>query len=272
MDLNTVTRLRQPRDRSELRLAAGEAWLAGGTWLYSEPQPGVTGLVDLTTLGWPALEVTADGLTVAATCTLAELLQLPPDPSWRAHPLVAQCVNSLVASAKIFGTATVGGNLCTTLPAGSLIALTAALDATALIWAPDGTERRLAIVDFVLGAQRNALRAGELLRSVQLPAAALRARTAYRKIALAPLGRSGSLVIGRLDPSGTAVFTVTAATDRPHQLRYRELPGAEQLRADLGTVEAWYDDPHGSPRWRAHVTALLAEEIRRELSAGEEDR
>jgi hypothetical protein len=28
----------------------------------------------------------------------------------------------------------------------------------------------------------------------------------------------------------------------------------------------WYDDVHGAPDWRHHVTLLLAEEIRQELS------
>lgn len=267
MDLNTVRSIRLPRDRIDLVLAPGEAFLAGGTWLYSEPQPHLSGLVDLTALGWPAYEVTSAGLTVAATCTLTELLAIPAEPDWRAHPLFAQCVNSLAASFKVFGSATVGGNLCTTLPAGSLIALTAALDATALIWTPEGGERSVPVVDFVRGAQRNVLSPGELLRSVLIGVDALRSRTAYRKIALTALGRSGSLVVGRQDPAGEWVLTVTGATPRPHQLRYPEPPSAETLRSDLAAFDDWYDDPHGSPAWRAHVTALLAEETRQELTA-----
>ena len=268
MDLNTVQRVRRPTAPEQLALAEGEAFVAGGTWLFSEPQPHLTGLVDLTTLGWPDLEVSDEGLTIAATCTLAELLRFRPDPGWRASVLFGQCVNSLVASFKIWNLATVGGNLCTTLPAGSIISLTAALDATVTIWSPDGTARTVPVVDFVLGAQHNVLQPGELLRSVHLGASQLRSMTAHRKIALSPLGRSGSLVIGRVDLDGAAVFTVSAATDRPHQLRYVRLPAADVLRRDLADVGPWYDDPHGSPDWRAHVTAVLAEEIRQELSEG----
>jgi xanthine dehydrogenase FAD-binding subunit len=266
VDLNTVRSVRLPRDRSDLRLSPGESFLAGGTWLYSEPQAGVTGLVDLTVLDWPALEVTSSGLTIAATCTLLDLVQLAPQPGWSAQSLFAQCVHSLAASWKIFGSATVGGNLCTTLPAASLIGLTAGLDGTAVIWTPDGGERRLPVVDFVLGAQQNALRPGELLRSVELDHAALTSRTAHRKIALTTLGRTGSLVIGRRGTAGETVFTITGATPRPHQLRYPHAPDAETLRRDVAASDDWYDDPHGSPRWRAHVTAVLAEEIRQELS------
>ena len=267
MDLHTVRKVRLARDRADLLLQPGESFLAGGTWLYSEPQPRVTGLVDLTALGWTSLTVTSDGLDIAATCTLAELLQLPHRPGWRAHPLVAQCVHSLVASFKIFGSATVGGNLCTALPAGALISLTAALDATAVLWTPNAGERTLPVAELVLGPQVTALQPGELLRSVRIGTAALQARTAYRKIALTELGRSASLVIGRVDEGGTAVFTVTAATPRPRQLRYLQLPDPGQLQQDVAGLDDWYDDPHGSPSWRAHVTVVLAEQVRSELQS-----
>src|ERR1700712_566718 len=77
VDLNTVTTYRRASSRSDLTLAHGERFLGGGTWLYSEPQVDTTGLVDLTTMGWPALEYRNDGLRIAATCTIAELADLP---------------------------------------------------------------------------------------------------------------------------------------------------------------------------------------------------
>ena len=57
MDLNTVTALRCPRSAAEIaEWREGFAWLAGGTWLFSEPQPAIDTLIDLGQLGWPALE------------------------------------------------------------------------------------------------------------------------------------------------------------------------------------------------------------------------
>ena len=47
----------------------GYAWLAGGTWLFSEPQIATDTLIDLESLGWPALHASRDGLDIAATCT-----------------------------------------------------------------------------------------------------------------------------------------------------------------------------------------------------------
>ena len=48
MDLNTITEVARPRNRSEMSAwSTGDAWLAGGTWLFSEPQPALSRLIDL---------------------------------------------------------------------------------------------------------------------------------------------------------------------------------------------------------------------------------
>ena len=63
MDLNTITEIARPQSREQLpNWTAGDAWLAGGTWLYSEPQTHLTRLIDLADFKWPALTVTASGL------------------------------------------------------------------------------------------------------------------------------------------------------------------------------------------------------------------
>ena len=260
MDLLTVAAVRRARERADLAgLGPDTAVLAGGTWLYSDPQVHLRELVDLTGLGWPALTATDDGLEIAATCTLAELVAY-------GTPLFRQCAQALVGSFKVWNVATVGGNICLALPAGPMTSLCAALDGVAMIWTPDGGERRVPVAEFVVGDRRTVLAPGEVLRTVHLPAAALRSRTAYRKTALSPLGRSASLVIGRVDPDGTFVLTVTAATDRPYRFAFPTVPGSGDLAAALATIPAWFDDPHGAPDWRQTVTGLLAEEIRKELA------
>ena len=175
MDLTSLDRIRAAHDRTELALGPRSAPLAGGTWLFSEQQPHLEELVDLTTLGWPAVEVSAGGLTLGATCTIRSLVDLPPVPGWRSQHLVAQCARSLVASEKIWDWATVGGNLCLALPAGAMTSLTVALDATAVVWTPDGGERREPVASFVTGVRTTTLRPGEVLRAVSVPADALAA-------------------------------------------------------------------------------------------------
>lgn len=267
MDLNTIKEVARPTARSELAgWRDGDAFLAGGTWLFSEPQPKLTRLVDLSTLDWQPLTASAEGLEIAATCTVAQLDALAPPVEWTAAPLIGQCCRAFLASFKIWNAATVGGNVCMSLPAGPMISLTAALDGEALLWAPDGAERRLSIVDFVKGPMSNALAPGELLRSIFLPAAALTARPAFRQVSLANHGRSGALVIATLKPNGAFALTITASTPRPVKLEFDALPSVETLRGRIeAAVEAWYDDIHGLPAWRRHMTLHFAQEILGEL-------
>ena len=271
MDLNTVTDIARPRRRSDLPVwRDGDAWLAGGTWLYSEPQPSLTRLIDIVDLGWPAFEITEQGLRISATCKIAELDAMPLPPTWTAAPLFGQCCRSFLASFKIWNMATVGGNICMALPAGPMISLTAALDGVCMIWTRDGSERCVAVIDFVQAPQRNALLPGELLRFIDLPVAVLRRRTAFRQISLSPLGRSAALLIGTLAPGGSAFdLTITASTRRPIRVSFAGMPSRETLRDRIEQdvpASSYYDDVHGAPAWRRHVTLQFAEEIRAELA------
>jgi CO/xanthine dehydrogenase FAD-binding subunit len=271
MDLNTIDEIARPRRRADLPTwSTGDAWLAGGTWLFSEPQVKVSRLIDIADLGWPALETTDQGLRIAATCKIAELDGMAFPSHWTAAPLVNQCCRSFLSSFKIWNMATVGGNLCMSLPAGPMISLTAALDGTCVIWTLDGAERRVGVIHFVLGPQRNALKPGELLRAIELPISSLRRRTAFRQISLSPLGRSGALLIGTLSPDeGSFALTVTASTPRPVRLSFTRLPSREALRERLEAEippQGYYNDVHGAPAWRRQVTLQFAEEIRAELS------
>jgi CO/xanthine dehydrogenase FAD-binding subunit len=270
MDLNTITEVARPRNRSEMSAwSTGDAWLAGGTWLFSEPQPALSRLIDLSALDWPATVISPGGLEIAATCTVATLDALALPPEWAAAPLIDQCCRAFLASFKIWNMATVGGNICMALPAGPMISLTAALDGICTIWTPGGGGRRVAVTDFVLGPQRNVLRPGELLRAISLPAAALAKRTAFRKISLSPLGRSAALLIGTLARDGGFTLTITASTPRPVRLAFSALPSGAALRQRIeGTIaeSQYFDDLHGAPAWRRHMTVHLAEEIRSELA------
>jgi CO/xanthine dehydrogenase FAD-binding subunit len=267
MDLPALTHVRVARDRSDLALQPGEAPLAGGTWLYSEPQDHLTGLVDLTGLAWPDWTERADGgLSIAATCTIAELVAIPGS----GRPAVALFragAESLLQSFKIWHSATIGGNLATALAAGALIGVTAALDADLVLWAGDRGERVEPVERFVVGQRATTLRPGEVIRSVEIGPAPLAARTAFRRIALSPLGRAGTVVAARRDADGTTVFSVTGGTARPEVQRFPEPPGQDHLVAAIDRIRSWFTDAHGAADWRAAMTRLLAEDVRRELGA-----
>lgn len=276
MDLNTVEVIDVPTRRDDVwPLGPGDAVLAGGTWLFSAPQVHLRRLVDITALGWQPITVLDNGIEVAATCTIERVSMLSTElpgrqPDWTAAPLFHQCCTALLASFKVWRTATVGGNICLSFPAGAMISLTAALDGVVTVWRADGTEYQLPVTDFVTGSSANVLAVGDILRSVHLPAAALRATTSFRKLAPSALGRSGIVVVGRRDTpddGGRVAVSITAATVRPYVFEFEHVPDPAALRAAHATIPdaAWTVDPHGDPDWRRGVSLVLAEEICAEL-------
>ena len=272
MDLHTISTYRYAHDRDDLRLADGERIVAGGTWFFSEPQVASTGVVDISRIGWKPFEDLPDGgLRIAATATVAQLAELPAQRGWRAHPLLFQCATALLASFKIWNVATVGGNICRSFAAASMVSLASGLDGRALVWRADGTDYTVPVAELVTGNGTNTLGAGDVLRAIDIPGYALRARTGFRKIALAELGRSGAVITGRHDEDDTAVFGITAATLWPSVLRYEGLPDADRLRADIWAADGYYTDPLGAADWRRSVSATLAEQIRVELSRSTKD-
>jgi CO/xanthine dehydrogenase FAD-binding subunit len=268
VDLPNIVSIAAPQSRDSLPpWQPGTAWLAGGTWLFSEPQPALRTLVDLAALDWPALEPSPLGLRVAATCTIKALEAFEAPADWAAAPVFAQACRALLGSFKIWAMATVGGNVCLALPAAPMLALTVAMDGMALIWRPDGTERQVAMADFCLGSQRTVLAPGELLRAIDLPAAALRRPAALRQASLTAAGRSAALLIATRPLEGGFALTITASTCRPLHTAWPQPPGFDALDAYIQAIPAgfWYDDVHGMPAWRQHMTRRLAAELHREL-------
>jgi CO/xanthine dehydrogenase FAD-binding subunit len=252
----------------------GDAWLAGGTWLFSEPQPSITRLLDLASYDWPPITETDDGLEIAATCTLAELARWRPAPEraarWpAARALPRQCTDALLGSFKVQNVATVGGNICLSLPAGPMIALGAALDGIATIVGPGDASRQVPMSRFVTGERRNVLRPGELLRSVFLPASALSRRAACRQASLSRVGRSAVLLIGTQARDGETLLTLTAATPSPVQVRFPVFPPPNDSGAIVDsrvtTSTGYLDDVHGSAPWRRAMTRRAVADVLAEL-------
>jgi len=274
MDLNTITEVRRPDSADAItKWENGFAWLAGGTWLFSEPQINTHTLIDLEALKWPSLQASKDGLEIAATCKVVELDQFvekaPSD--WTAASLFRNCCRSFLASFKIWNEATVGGNICMSLPAGPMISLATALEGVCTLWPRSGKPRDVPMIEFVIGNRANVLAPGELLRSIHLPAAALKKTFAFRRFTLTHLGRSEALLIGtRCPENGVLLLTITASTLRPVQLRFEKTPSAEAVRSAIdaaASIDDYLADTHGSPRHRQHLTYYFAEQIRQELSA-----
>ena len=159
------------------------------------------------------------------------------------------------------------------LPAGSMISLTASLEATYTLWPRDAEPRNVAAVDFVTGNHANVLKRGELLRSIHLPARALAKRFAFRRASLTHLGRSAIIVYRHAEPwrrrsrahyhggdRKTGSTPVRSCSRLPELYAKRSLPPF--LTAD------YFDDVHGSALYKRHLTYYFAEQIRAELHNG----
>lgn len=225
MDINTIEEIVARPDRgSQSGWRPGDAWLGGGTWIYSEPQPDLRRLIDLDGFGWQAMTISTDALVVSATAKIRELHDFEPPSDWRSGGLIVQCCEALLGSFKIWNMATVGGNMCLALPAGPMTSLAVGLDATCVIWTADGGERRMEAADFVTGDRKTALKSGELLRAIAFPIENFRARSAFRQTSLTPRGRSAALLIGLLHDDGRFALTITASTKRPVRLDFAHIP------------------------------------------------
>ena len=280
MDMNTIEAVVRTTDPADWR--DGDAWLAGGTVLFSygstafgpEPLPAPAG-PRLRRLAGPS-PVTADGIELAATCTVAELYALPEKLAeeatrdWPGLDLIRPCCDSFVASFKVWNMSTVGGNLCTSLPAGPMISLCAGLDGTATVLGPDGSRRELPVADFITGDGQTPWHPASCSAASACRRRPCPPRVAFRRLSLSNLGRSGVLLIGRLDGGGALILTVTAATKRPVQLRFASLPGAPSWRTDSAPPSrraSTTTTSTGCPPGASDMTHRLAEEIRAELAA-----
>jgi CO/xanthine dehydrogenase FAD-binding subunit len=269
LDLNTITEVvRRPPARPGSEWRPGDAWLAGGTWLFSEPQADLRRLVDLAPLGWNGLESSASGLVIGAMASIHDLYAVKVPDDWRAGPVIRYSCEAFLASFKVWNSATVGGNIAMSLPAGPMITLTVALEATYTLLRPDGSERTVDAIDFVTGNHQNILAPGELLREIHIPADALRKRHIHRRFALTRMGRSTVFLIATQTPgSDDMLLTITAGTTRPIRFNFATMPSADELQHTIDSIpdNVWFDDPNGTPDHRRHLTKHYAEEIRTEL-------
>jgi len=163
-------------------------------------------------------------------CAIAALYGFRAPGDWEAAPLFRTSCEAFLASFKVWNTATVGGNIAMSLPAGPMITMTVALEASYTLQSTDGSERTVDAADFVTGNHQNILAPGELLRKIDIPAAALRKRHTHRRFTLTKLGRSTIFMIATQADGGFGL-TITAGTTRPVRLAFDAVPDPRRAAA-----------------------------------------
>ena len=154
----------EPRtlDAAVRELAEGGRLLAGGTDLLVQLRRQRTAagrVVNLKRIpGLHDIIEEKHRTRIGALATIADLARL------HRHPLLVAAALSM-ASPQVRALATAGGNLCNASPAADLAPPLLCLDAVLKT-----TERSIPIGEFFVGPGRTALRAGEILTEIEVPA------------------------------------------------------------------------------------------------------
>lgn len=154
--------------------------LAGGTDHYParvgrSPREDILDLSALPELR--GIRKTAEGWRIGATTTWTEILEARLPPLFDALKLAAREVGGV----QIQNAGTVAGNVCNASPAADGIPALLALDASVEVSSAEGS-RTLPIADFLVGPRKVALRPGEILTALHVPAPRAAAHSHFLKL------------------------------------------------------------------------------------------
>lgn len=290
MDLVDVQELVTPQSEAEIPpWRPGDAYVAGGTWLFSEPQPGVRRLIDLSRIPATPVSLSEGSLRIAAGCTYREL-RGRIDQLGQAAQLFDKAIRTLSSSFKTWGMATVGGNVCLAYPKSMMAPVFTLLGAEYELVTPGGGERVVPAADFQTGDRRTVRRPGEYVRAIRLPVSELYGRFALAKESYTATSHAVAMVIGRRAGSETSSqaasrdgekkagaaqqrasgrngairLVASAATTRPVPMEVREGASIDEVRRVMGrTLRSvqFLDDGHGSKSYRLALLDSLAGDV-----------
>ena len=265
-----------PTSLSEAQAAFGEglasSWLAGGTDLHVGIRLGArdpSRVVDLKQIPeLTAIEVGETSVRIGAAASAFDVLHNSDVPSL--FPGVAEALD-LIGSTQIQGRCSAGGNLCNASPAADSVPALIANSAQCRILGPEG-ERTLAVEDFVVGPNQNALAPGELLVELILPRPPAGTADAYLRLTPRTemdIAVAGAAVSISLDDSGTCTAArVAIGAVAPTALLVETAGDAlvgsqlDQAAMDAAVAAARaaatpISDKRGTAEYRTHVVGVL---------------
>jgi CO/xanthine dehydrogenase FAD-binding subunit len=251
---------------------AASSWLAGGTDLLVGIRLGARDparVVDLKKIPeLTSIQIDETSVRIGAATSAFDVLHNSEVPAL--FPGLAEALD-LIGSTQIQGRCSAGGNLCNASPAADSIPALIANGAQCRILGPDG-ERMLAVEDFVVGPNQNALAPGELLVELILPRPAAGTSDAYLRLTPRTemdIAVAGAGVSVTLDNSGTCTAArVAIGAVAPTALLVGA--AAEALvgsQLDQATIDAAVaavraaaapiSDKRGTAEYRTHVVGVL---------------
>lgn len=256
MDLpNIETYIRPDNIQNITNWGEGWAWLAGGTWLFSEPQPHLKALVDMQPLGWSEIEVKGNNLVIGATCPLIKLQEYKWEKEWTATSGFKSAISTLAASIKVINLATVGGNLCLALSVGTLAPLMVALGATYEIWHVSGNSRYVTAHEFQTGFRQTILQPQEVLRRVLIPLENLAWQVNYQRFGIAATDPALAIVVGAYNSLSKQLrLVISASVPAPYLLDLDNIKTVtETSLPDINYI----DNLKASAVYRQQITQVL---------------
>ena len=251
---------------------AASSWLAGGTDLLVGIRLGARDpfrVVDVKRI--PELTLVEVGETlvrIGAAASAFDVLHHSDVASL--FPGLADALD-LIGSTQIQGRCSAGGNLCNASPAADSIPALIANSAQCRVLGSDG-ERTLAVEDFVLGPNQNALVPGELLVELTLPRPAAGTSDAYLRLTPRTemdIAVAGAAVSITVDESGTCTAAkVAIGAVAPRALLVEraaealvgsqlDQPDIEAAVAAVRAAAAPISDKRGTAEYRTHVIGVL---------------
>lgn len=248
-------------------LAGGQTLLATLAFRLSDPAI----LVDITRIA--ALRGIGESGGVLRIGALTRHAELGRDPLVGLHaPLLAEAV-PLIAHPAIRNRGTLGGSLAYADPAAELPACAIALDAVLLLVSREG-ERRVRAADFFTGLFETALRPGELIAAIEVPAATPATRCAIEEVArrsgdyaMAGLAACLAMEGARVSTARLAFFGVGGApvlAARANAVLTGAVLDAAAIEAAAAALDADLDPPadlHGPPAMKRHLAKVLTRRV-----------
>ena len=251
---------------------AASSWLAGGTDLLVGIRLGARDpfrVVDVKRIPeLTSVEVGETLVRIGAAASAFDVLHHSDVASL--FPGLADALD-LIGSTQIQGRCSAGGNLCNASPAADSIPALIANSAQCRVLGSDG-ERTLAVEDFVLGPNQNALVPGELLVELTLPRPAAGTSDAYLRLTPRTemdIAVAGAAVSITVDKSGTCTAAkVAIGAVAPRALLVEraaealvgsqlDQPDIETAVAAVRAAAAPISDKRGTAEYRTHVIGVL---------------
>jgi CO/xanthine dehydrogenase FAD-binding subunit len=179
-----------------------------------------------------------------------------------------------VGSPQIRNVATLGGNLGTASPAGDLLPVLSALDAT-IHCARRGESRAVSIHDFLIGPKRHVLAVGELITGVEFDATVgpqefvkvgMRNAMVIAVASVAAVRTDGTIRVA-LGSVGPTVIRARAAEDWL-AVRGLDPEAAGEFGARVAAEARPIDDHRATAAYRRHAVAVCATRAARRLMEG----